>query len=129
VWSTLYAQVNVATYHNDNARTGSNTRETTLTPANVNSAQFGKLYTVSVDGAVYAQPPYLSDVSIAGGTHDVLYVATQHDSVYALDSNTGSAYWRKSLRLFICARRGQDRTQPDPSQQPQSRCPCGNPFR
>ena len=76
----LQAQVNVTTYHNDNARTGQNTQETILTPSNVTSSQFGKLFTVSVDGWVYAQPLYLSSVNIGGGTHNVLYVATEHDS-------------------------------------------------
>src|ERR1700730_2062288 len=82
-----HAQVNVTTYHNDNARTGQNTQETILTPANVNSAQFGKLFSVSVDGQVYAQPLYLSNVNIGGGTHNVLYVATEHDSLYAIDAD------------------------------------------
>src|SRR5450631_4757922 len=95
--AALHAQVSVTTYHNDNARTGQNVQETTLTPANVNSTQFGKLFTVTVDGAVYAQPLYLANVSIGGGTHNVVYVATQHDSVYAIDADTGTQYWRKSL--------------------------------
>ena len=93
----LQAQVNVTTYHNDNARTGQNTQETILTPANVNSSQFGKLFSVSVDGFVYAQPLYLSNVTIAGGTHNVLYVATEHDSLYAIDANSGTIYWHISL--------------------------------
>src|ERR1700674_1456003 len=75
-----HAQVNVTTYHNDNARTGQNTQETILTPFNVNSAQFGKFFTVAVDGAVFAQPLILTNVTIGGGTHHVVYVATQHDS-------------------------------------------------
>src|SRR5438270_3562845 len=91
------AQVSVTTYHNDNARTGQNTQETTLTPANVNSAQFGKLFNTTVDGAVYAQPLYLSNVSVGGGTHNVAFVATQHDTVYAIDADTGQVYWQKSL--------------------------------
>src|ERR1700737_4570333 len=93
----LQAQVSVTTYHNDNARTGQNTQETTLTPANVNSGQFGKLFTVTVDGAVYAQPLYLSNVSVGGGTHNVVYVATQHDTIYAFDADTGRVHWQKSL--------------------------------
>jgi hypothetical protein len=91
------AQVSVTTYHNDNSRTGQNVLETTLTPANVNSTQFGKLFTNTVDGAIYAQPLYLANVSIGGGTHNVVYVATQHDSVYAFDADTGTLYWQKSL--------------------------------
>ena len=91
------AQVNVTTYHYDNARTGQNTRETTLTPANVNSNQFGKLFSVQVDGLLYAQPLYLSNVNIAGGAHNVLYVATEHDSVYAIDADSGTIYWQVSL--------------------------------
>src|SRR2546428_7943747 len=86
------AQVNVVTYHNDNARTGVNANETVLTPSNVNKHNFGKLFTQDVDGIVVGQPLYLSNVSIPGsGTHNVVYVATQHDSVYAFDAddNTG----------------------------------------
>ena len=97
VSSHLYAQVNVTTYHNDASRTGQNTQETILTPANVNSTQFGKLFSVSVDGAVYAQPLYLSAVSIAGGTHNVLYVVTEHDTVYAIDADAGTVYAKVSL--------------------------------
>jgi hypothetical protein len=60
--------------------------------ANVNSTQFGKLYSVPTDGAVYAQPLYLWAVSIAGGTNNVLYVVTEHDSVYAIDAGSGIVY-------------------------------------
>jgi hypothetical protein len=93
----LHAQVNVTTYHNDNSRTGQNLQETTLTPANVNSSQFGKLFTVTLDGSVYSQPLYLSNVSIGGGTHNVVYVATEHDSVFAVDADAGTLYWQTSL--------------------------------
>jgi len=93
----VQAQVSVTTYHNDNARTGQNTQEATLTPTNVNSSEFGKLFTVTVDGWVYAQPLYLSNVNIAGGTHNVLYVATEHDSLYAIDADKGTIYWQISL--------------------------------
>ena len=91
------AQVNVTTWHNDLARTGANTRETALTTANVNINSFGKLFSVAVDGQVYAQPLYLSGVSIGGGTHNVLYVETEHDSVYAIDADSGTIYAHVSL--------------------------------
>jgi hypothetical protein len=95
--SSAHAQVTVTTYHNDNARTGQYTQETLLTPANVNSAQFGKLFTTTVDGWVYAQPLYLPNVSIGGSTHNVLYVATQNDTLYAIDADSGTIYWHLSL--------------------------------
>ena len=75
--------VAVTTYHNDLTRQGANTAETTLTTSNVNSGSFGKLATYSVDGQVYPQPLIVPALGINGGTHNVLYVATEHDSVYA----------------------------------------------
>src|ERR1035438_3131274 len=94
----LWSQVNVTTFHYDNARTGQNTQETVLTPENVNVSQFGKLFTISVDGFVYAQPLYLAKVqNIAGATHNVLYIATQHDSVFAIDADTGAILWQISF--------------------------------
>jgi hypothetical protein len=74
-----------------NARTGQNTQETILAPVNVNGGQFGKLFSVAVDVYVYAQPLYLSKVTIAGRTHNVLYVATEHDSLYAIDADDGTS--------------------------------------
>src|SRR6266478_2116278 len=99
------AQVNVLTYHNNNARTGENLEETLLTPANVNSSTFGKLFRYSVDGYVYAQPLYVSGLNIAGkGTHNALFIATEHDTVYAFDadSNSGPAnglLWQTNLGI------------------------------
>jgi hypothetical protein len=82
------SQVSVITEHNDNARTGQNVSETFLTPDNVLKKYFGKLFTQNVDGQVVAQPLYLPGVSIPGaGTHNVVYVATQHDSVFAFDAD------------------------------------------
>jgi uncharacterized protein YidB (DUF937 family) len=91
------AQVNVTTWHNDLSRTGANAQETILTTGNVNVTNFGKLFSATVDGQVYSQPLYLSGVSIAGGTHNVLYVATEHDSVYAIDADSGTIYAQVSL--------------------------------
>ncbi|HYM78980.1 MAG TPA: PQQ-binding-like beta-propeller repeat protein [Candidatus Dormibacteraeota bacterium] len=91
------SQVNVTTYHNDNARTGQNTAETALTPQNVNVYTFGKLFTVAVDGQVYAQPLVLSGVTISGVKHNIVYVATENDTVYAIDANNGTVYWHKNF--------------------------------
>jgi hypothetical protein len=88
---------NVLTYHNNNARSGLNAAETTLTLSNVNSATFGKLFTVAVDGLVDGEPLYLSAVPIPGnGTHNLLIVVTENDSVYAFDADTGGAIWHVS---------------------------------
>src|SRR5580692_92429 len=89
---------NVTTYHNDNARTGQNLSETILTPSNLNSSSFGKLFVITVDGKVDAQPLYLTQVSIPNqGMHNVLYVATEHGSVYGWDADTGKALWQVSM--------------------------------
>ena len=78
----------VYTFHNDNMRTGQNLNETVLTPANVNSSTFGKLFTYPIDGLAIASPLYVAGVNIPGqGIHNVVYVATENDSVYAFDAN------------------------------------------
>jgi len=89
----------ILTYHNDNARSGQNLNETILTPHNVSTATFGKLFSVPVDGHVYAQPLYLANISIPGqGTHNVVYVVTEHDSVYAFDADaSGPSLWHVSF--------------------------------
>jgi outer membrane protein assembly factor BamB len=87
-----YSQ-DVLTYHNNNARTGLDFKETILTLTNVNSATFGKLFTVSSDGLVDAQPLYLSAVTISGVAHNLLIVASEHGTVYAYDADTGTNLW------------------------------------
>ncbi len=88
----------VTTYHNDNLRSGQNLNETILTTSNVNSSSFGKLGFLAVDGIIDAEPLYLSGVSIpGGGAHNIVYVVTENDSVYAFDADAGTTLWRKSL--------------------------------
>jgi hypothetical protein len=98
---TSNSSVDVITYHYDNGRDGQNLNETALTPANVNSTQFGKKGEFTVDGKVDAQPLYLSQATIGGQKKNVLYVATEHGSVYAFDADsingTTSAFlWKTS---------------------------------
>jgi len=95
---TSSSSIDVTTYHYDNLRTGQNLKETTLTTANVNQSKFGKLGELMVDGKVDAQPLYLSNVSIPGvGTKNVLYVATEHGSVFAFDADNVSGTSAKPL--------------------------------
>jgi hypothetical protein len=90
--------VNVLTYHNDIFRTGLNGQETALTLQNVNASSFGKLFTDAVDGQVFAQPLVLTDIAIPGkGFHDLLFVVTEHDSIYAFDAANGALYWHDSF--------------------------------
>ena len=89
--ATVQAQVNVLTNRYDPQRTGANLVEKTLTATNVNPTRFGKLYSLPVDGAVYAQPLYVSGISINGVVRNVLYVATMNDKVYAFDADRASS--------------------------------------
>jgi hypothetical protein len=92
--------VNVATWHFDNGRSGLNATETALTPQDVTSPTFGKLFSYLVDGYVYAQPLLVSGLTINGSTHNAVFVATENDSVYAFDADTqgsGTPLWQVSL--------------------------------
>ena len=92
--------VSVTTWHFDNNRSGLNAREQSLTPVNVTPQTFGKLFSYLVDGYAYAEPLLVSNVTIGGKVHNVLYVATEHDSVYAFDADsygTGAPLWQVSL--------------------------------
>jgi PQQ enzyme-like repeat protein len=87
----------VVTFHNDNARTGQNLSETTLTPGNVNPSSFGKLFIIATDGKVDAQPLYLPNVNTPNhGMHNILYVASEHGTVSGFDADTGSVLWQVS---------------------------------
>ncbi len=89
----------VYTYHSDAARTGQNLHEYALTPATVGGGTFGKRWACAVDGEVYAQPLYAANLAIGGGVHNVVFIATQHDSVYAFDADNPACvtYWHVSF--------------------------------
>jgi hypothetical protein len=89
--------IDVVTYKYDTSRTGQNVNESILTTANVNASTFGLLHFIATDGKVDAQPLYLSQIPIGGAAHNVLYVATEHGSVYAIDTGTYGVLWRDSL--------------------------------
>ncbi len=89
----------VYTYHNDLARAGANLQEYALTAQTVNTNSFGKLFSCTVDGAVYAQPLWVANLTIGGARHNVVFVATQHDSLYAFDADAApcTQLWKVSL--------------------------------
>ena len=97
-WSSSFGQLPFTTSRGDNGRTGANTNETLLTPANVSSSGFGRLFSFPVDYIVMAQPLFVPNVNIPGqGTHNVIYVVTQADSVYAIDADNGAQLWYASM--------------------------------
>jgi len=89
----------IPTYHYDNARTGQNTHEYALSPATVHAGSFGKLFACSVDGHIYAEPLYVANLAIGGEVSNVVFVATEHDSVYAFDADDPSCrqYWHANF--------------------------------
>jgi len=92
-WLSSLAQVTIPTSRVDNVRDGADTQETLLTPGNVNKNEFGHLFSFPVDYVVMAQPLYIPNVTISGAVHNIIYVATQADSVYAIDADTGTQLW------------------------------------
>jgi hypothetical protein len=98
--ATVAVGTNVATWHNDNQRSGLNAAEGMLTPQNVNTQSFGKLGSYLTDGYIYAEPLFVSNLTINGTSHDVVFVATEKDSIYAFDADTftsSSPLWKVSL--------------------------------
>ncbi|HKD86644.1 MAG TPA: hypothetical protein VKB58_17985 [Terriglobales bacterium] len=97
--SLAFAQTAVTTYQYDISRSGANTHESTLTPSNVNVSQFGKMAVLSVQGYVYAQPLYVPNLVIGGTAHNVLFVATEHDQVYAFDVSSHQQLWHANFLM------------------------------
>jgi hypothetical protein len=116
--SAAFAQVSVWTHHNDNFRSGANLNETILTRSNVNVNQFGKLFSQPVDGRIYAQPLYVPSVTINGASHNVVYVATMENKVYAFDADdnlgtNASPLWYRFLWPPVPANEVQFADTPD----------------
>jgi hypothetical protein len=88
--------ISVLTQHNDNTRAGWNNHETKLTTSNVNSKTFGKLFSLAVDDQVFAQPLVFGNLTINGGPHNVVFIATVNNTMYAYDSDSGKPYWHKN---------------------------------
>jgi outer membrane protein assembly factor BamB len=96
--SPVFAQTDVLTSHYNQGRTGQNLSESALTTQNVNAGAFGKVYSFTVDGFTYAQPLVKSNLTIPGkGTFNVVFVATEHGSVYALDADSATPLWKQSF--------------------------------
>ena len=95
----ILVHTDVVTSRNNLARTGANLTESVLTPANVKASSFGLLQILPTDGAVFAQPLYLAQLTVGGAKHDVVFVVTEHDSAYAYDADSGAQLWHTSLTL------------------------------
>jgi hypothetical protein len=102
---TSAAVADIFTYHDDAGEDGQDLNETVLTPSNVNSSDFGKVWTTTLDGQVYAQPLSVANVNITRGSeqgiHDVIYVATMHDSLFAIDANSGAILWQDNFTQIV----------------------------
>src|SRR6185503_15240282 len=91
--------ISVLTQHNDNNRAGLNDKETVLTTSNVNTAKFGKLFSLAVDDQTYAQPLVVGNLTLGSGTHNVVFIATVNNTVYAFDADNGTPYWHKNFTV------------------------------
>jgi uncharacterized repeat protein (TIGR03806 family) len=109
----LVTPVQVLTYHYDNTRQGANTNETLLTLSNVNTNSFGKLFSYAVDGYIYTEPLIMTNLAIPGqGIHDVVFIATEHGTVYAFDANSnaganGGLIWKTNLGISALSANGE----------------------
>ena len=120
--SLLLGQTSVLTQHNDLSRTGQNLNESILTPASVSSGNFGKVFSLTVDGAVAAQPLFMPGLTVNGSSHNVVFIATEHDSVFAFDADMGgTALWQASL---LDSRHGAS---PGATSVPESQSGCPSP--
>lgn len=97
VTSATASNIDIVTYHDNNQRTGLNSHETILKPSNVNTSKFGLLRMFHVDGKVDGEPLYLSNLDVGGKKQNVVFVVTEHDSVYALNADTGAQIWKTSI--------------------------------
>jgi outer membrane protein assembly factor BamB len=111
--SSLLSGQNVTTRSFDNARTAANTNETVLNEDNVNSTNFGKLFTVDLDGQVYAQPLYVKHLWVAGVYQNVVFVATMKDSLYAINADTGALLWKRTYGTPIVTTEVQEVKEPN----------------
>ena len=116
----------VYTYHNDLARDGVNSQEYALTTSSVNTSTFGKLFSCTVDGAIYAQPLWVANVTINSVKHNVVFVATQHDSLYAFDADTSPCVQLWHTNLIDSAHGGTSGETSVPSGVPGSLVGSGN---